>query len=184
MKQIIIGVDVDDVIANLVPRWLEYYNFDHDDNLKEEDIKSWAISRYTKIGDKIYDYLKLPSLYDDIIPIAGSIFGVSQLRKMGFNIVFVTAATPEQSGRKYKWLCDYGMIKHRKEYVEALDKSIIKTDYLIDDNPEHVINASGQGVIFTKEWNKMLMGYPRMNSWEDVVEYFSCIINQVEIIGV
>jgi 5'(3')-deoxyribonucleotidase len=184
MKQIIIGIDVDDVIANLMSRWLEYYNFDHEDNLKEQDIKSWAISKYTKIGDSIYDYLKLPSLYDDIHPVSNSVWGISCLRKMSFKIVFITASTPEQSGRKYKWLCDYSIIEHRKEYIEALDKSLVKVDYLIDDNPENVVNASGQGIVFTKEWNKTLAGYPRMNNWSDIVSYFVCVANQREIAGV
>ena len=73
-------VDVDDVTANLVNWWLECYNFDHKDNIKEEHIKSWDIASYTKIGKKMYDYLKDPSLYDGIIPVKNAAWGLRRLR--------------------------------------------------------------------------------------------------------
>ena len=91
---------------------------------------------------------------------------------MGYRTIFITASTPEQSGVKYEWLVKYGLISTRKDYFEALDKSLIVCDYLIDDNPENVINAYGQGIVFTIEWNKNLVGYPRVNNWEEVVKYF------------
>ena len=167
-------VDVDDVTANLVNWWLECYNFDHEDNIKEEDIKSWDIGSYTKIGKKMYDYLKDPSLYDGIIPVKNAAWGLRRLRGGGHRVVFVTASTHEQSGRKYKWLQEWDLIDSRSNYVEALDKTLIKADYIIDDNPENIISATCQPIVFTREWNKYLGNiYPRVNNWEEVVSYFS-----------
>jgi 5'-nucleotidase len=173
----IIGLDVDDVVCNLVDYWLQVYNLEYDDWVSETDIKSWTINKYVKCGDKIYDYLKYPSLYDGVRPVEDAGLGIRCLRELGFRIVFITASTPEQAGRKYKWLCDYGMIEHRREYIEALDKSLIKTDYLIDDNPENVIGASGRGIIFTREWNKFLEDYSRVDNWIDIIKYFTDIKN-------
>jgi len=175
MKTKIIGVDFDDVIGNLVSTWLDNYNRDNDDNLSEKDIKSWDIGLYTKIGKEIYDYLKHPSLYDDVKPVLNSFFGVSSLINMGYRVVFITASTTEQSGRKYTWLSENGYINSKSDYYEAVDKSLIATDYLIDDNPENVINAYGQGVVYTREWNKSLIGYPRVNNWMEVINFFSKI---------
>lgn len=174
----IILVDFDDVTGDLMTAWLGLYNRDHDDCVIESDIKSWAIANYVKCGEGIYDYLKYPSLYDNVFPIVGAENGINYLRDLGFRIVFITASTPEQAGRKYTWLGDYGLIDSRKNYVEALDKSIILGDYLIDDNPENVINAYGQGIVYTKEWNKSLGGYVRMNDWSDITNYFRKIKNE------
>lgn len=168
----IIGVDVDDVTANLNEWWLYCYNRDHNDNLTESDIKSWDMGSYTKIGDGIYDYLKYPSLYDGVTPVENAIWGIEELRRAGYRIVFITASTPEQSGRKYQWLKFYNLLPEAKDYIEAIDKSIIKVDYLIDDRPKNVIETCGQGLIFTREWNKDLKGYHRLNDWVDVVRYF------------
>lgn len=167
-------VDVDDVTANLVDWWLEIYNLDYKDSLKETDIKSWAIHKYTKIGDKMYDYLKDPSLYDGVLPVKNSAWGIRRLRGMGHRVAFVTASTPEQAGRKYRWLQEYDMIDSRSNYIEALDKTLIKADYIIDDNPDNIVKATCQPIVFTREWNKYLGNiYPRANNWEDIVMYFT-----------
>jgi len=167
-----IGCDVDDLVANLIKTWLYVSNLEYNDFAKEEDIKTWAIADYVKCGQDIYKYLKQPELYDMIEPVEGAKTGVDSLRSLGFKIVFITASTPEQSGRKYRWLCEHSMIQNRKEYVEAIDKSLILVDYLIDDNPDNGISTKGQGIVFTKEWNKTLTGYPKVNNWNDIVKYF------------
>ena len=184
MSRIIIGVDVDDVTANLVDAWLHVYNEEYNDGVSQQDIKSWAISEHVKCGQNIYKYLRYPELYNIVQPVEKAKWGIDCLREMNFRIVFITASTPEQSGRKYKWLLDYWMIQDKKDYVEAMDKSLINVDYLIDDNPENVVGTSGHGIIFTKEWNKELMGYPRVDGWEEIVKYFIQIVNTREITGV
>lgn len=167
-------VDVDDVTVNLVSWWLECYNFDHKDNLKETDIKSWDIASYTKIGKKMYDYLSDPSLYDGVTVVKDAPWGIRKLRQMGHRVVFVTASTPEQSGRKYKLLQEYDLIDSRKNYVEALDKNLIKADFIIDDSPDNIIQAVCQPIVFTREWNKYLGDiYPRVNNWTEIVLYFT-----------
>lgn len=182
---ITIGIDVDDVTARLVDWWLTSYNFDHDDHLQEKDIKSWSIGKYTKIGDKIYDYLKDPSLYDGILPVDNASWGLRTLRRFGYRVVFITASTPEQSGRKYRWLQEWDLIDSRKNYVDALDKTLIKCDYLVDDNPDNIINATCQGVVYTREWNKYLGNiYPRVSNWEEIVSYFSKEKDRQYITGV
>ena len=181
----IIGLDVDDVIANLVETWIDIYNTDFNDSLKREDITSWNISEHVKCGDRIYDYLKERSLYDRVMPISGSNWGVRNLRKMGFNIVFITNSTPEQSGRKYFWLKDFGFILNKSEYFEAADKSLIACDWLIDDNPTNIANAYGKGIVYHQPWNKGLdKHYTRVFNWEDIVRYFVRVKNTMEIIGV
>jgi 5'-nucleotidase len=181
---IIIGIDVDDTVANLMDSWLYIYNQEYNDGVSQRDIKSWDISKYVKCGHSIYKYLRNPDLYNIVEPVENAKWGVDRLRSMGFRLVFITASTQEQSTRKYRWLSEYGMIDERKNYIECLDKSLVMVDYLIDDNPENVINAHGQGVVFTKEWNKTLVGYPRVDSWQDIVEYFVRVENQIEMTGV
>lgn len=167
-----IALDFDDVVGDLVKTWLELYNRDHNDSLKEEDIKDWNIGSYTKIGNEMYDYLKNPTLYDSVLPVTGASWGISKLRQFGFRIVFVTNSVLEQSGNKYRWLEKYNLISERRDYVEAADKSLILCDWLIDDNIENVVKFKGDGIIFTREWNTSLKGYLRVNGWIDIVNYF------------
>lgn len=179
-----IGIDVDDVTLDLVTAWLHRYNCDHNDFLVESDIKSWGIGSYTKIGRKFYDYLKDPNLYAKVRPIENSLSGVQSLNDMGFRVIFITASTTEQSGVKYNILYNCGFLNRREDYYEAKDKSLIACDYLVDDNPDNVKTAYGEGIIYTREWNKSLIGYPRVDNWLEIINYFSKIKNTFDIIGV
>jgi len=169
----VIGIDVDDVTVGLVSAWLQKYNVDHNDFLREEDIKTWDIGSYTKIGHKMYDYLKDPYLYAKVQPVEGSWIGVQTLRNMGYRIIFITSSSIEQSGVKYNLLFNTGFVNRREDYFEATDKSLIKCDYLVDDRIENVENAHGQGIIYTRAWNTSLQGYPRVNNWIEIIDYFA-----------
>jgi len=169
----IIGVDVDDVVLELVSAWLHQYNCDYDDSLSESDIKSWDIGSYTKIGNKMYDYLKDPALYGKVFPVGNSWLGTKVLRNMGYRLIFVTSSSIQQSGVKYNLLYNGGFVNRREDYFEATDKSLIKCDYLVDDRIENVESAYAQGIIYTRAWNTSLQGYPRVNNWIEIIDYFA-----------
>jgi len=98
----VIACDVDDVACDLVTEWIRLYNRDYFDTLSTPDITEWNIVKFVKpeCGDKIYDYLDNPSLYDTIYPVERSIDGVIALRNMGHRVVFVTSAVNGCAGRK------------------------------------------------------------------------------------
>lgn len=175
-----IAIDVDDVTADLVSAWLDRYNLDHNDSLSEKDIKTWDIGSHTKIGDKMYEYLT-PDLYDLISPIFNSLWGIGKLREMGNKVIFVTSFLPSLAGRKYHWLKFYGFLESQKDYIEAKDKSLIRCDYLIDDSPDNIINSYGIPIVFTREWNKQLWTYDRVDNWVDIVSYFSGVMEMTGV---
>lgn len=175
-----IAIDVDDVTADLVSAWLDRYNLDHNDSLSEKDIKTWDIGSHTKIGDKMYEYLT-PDLYDSISPVFNSLWGVSKLREMGNKVIFVTSFLPSLAGRKYQWLKFYGFLEDPKGYIEAKNKSLIRCDYLIDDSPENIIGSYGIPIVFTREWNKSLWTYDRVDNWVDIVSYFSGVMEMTGV---
>lgn len=170
-KKLIIAVDVDDTVANLIDAWLEIYNDEHGDNLREHEITDWDISKFAKHGKNIYDYLKNPSLYDNVFPIKDSLNGINSIRKMGHRVIYVTASTIEQSGRKYQWLRDFGFVDSEYDYIEAKDKSLICADILIDDGMHNIQSFRKVGILMNKSWNKKYDYKPRCNNWKEVVEY-------------
>lgn len=150
----IIAFDVDDVLADLVPTWLERYNKDYDDNLSPEDITDWDITQFVKTdcGKKIYDYLT-PDLYDDIKAIPGALLAVQSARKVG-HVIFCTSCLGRHAGRKFKWLNDHGFEVKQEDYIECANKGLIKADVLIDDRPKNLIDFQGQyKILMTQYWN-------------------------------
>ncbi len=162
-----IALDIDEPVANLIDAWLKVYNGDYNDRLEKQDISDWDLSKFTcvKCGKKIYDYLKDPHLYDNVYPTPMAEAGVRSLRKMGYRIIYVTASTVEQSGRKFKWLKDYKFIEKQDDYVEMTDKSLLKADVLFDDGIHNIQGFSGVGVLMTKTWNKNFDYSIRASNW-------------------
>ena len=171
MENKIIFVDVDDVCALLSQVWLARYNKDYDDNLTDDDITDWNIHQFTKpeCGLKIYQYLKDPTIYDEIEPREGALKGVNALRELGLRVLFATACPVETAGRKFFWLKEHGFIKKERDYIEVHDKSLLLGRYMIDDSYDNVHGFSGYGYLLTRPWNKKHQWYHRTGSWEEFI---------------
>lgn len=168
-------VDVDDVCADLVSRWLSLYNEDFNDNLTKADIQSWNIAEYVKpeAAESIYEYLERDDLYDDVHPITGALLGIERLRNMGHRIIFVTTATKGHAGKKLEWLQKHGFLSPNKindiDYVECADKTLINGDLIIDDRFTTVEKFGDRGILFTQTWNKHKKWIIRADTWSDII---------------
>lgn len=175
MRQKIIFSDIDGFLGNLISPWLMFYNKDYEDNLSIEDIKDWNIHQFVKpsCGMKIYEYIENPKIYDYVMPIDGSTWGIKKLREFGFRIVFATHSTIGHAGRKFQWLRDFGFIENHEDYIECKDKSLLRGDYLVDDYILNVKSFGRGGVLFTQPYNRQYLHTPRVNDWDEVVRFFS-----------
>lgn len=156
----IIGVDVDDVVLDLVGEWIGLYNADHGDTLTIDDVKTWTISDVVKAecGTKIYDYLKHPTLYETMPPVEGAIEGVRALREMGHRVVFVTSCVRGvMFDAKWTRLIQLGFLSSKTrleyDYIGATDKTLVNVSRMLDDKAE-TVNAFGlRGYLFKRPWN-------------------------------
>lgn len=172
----IIGCDVDGVLADLNTTWLALYNRDYKDNLTLGKITEWDVSKLVKpeCGKKIIEYLKLPRFYDYVKPLTYSLRGVVSLKKFG-RVVFITTEIEGFGGRKYLWLKRYGFVSDLKDYVEAADKTLIKADIMIDDKPSNLF-GKGTRLLFTQPWNLTAPASSydmRVHNWLALIQAFS-----------
>lgn len=167
MKKIL-ALDIDSVLADLMPVWVERYNIDYNDNLTVKKIKDWDMSRFVKpeCGKKIFDYLNDPNLYDYVNPIENAWEGVNALKKYFDRVIYVTAFHPMQGAKKFWWLNKFGFEVTTSDYIECTDKSLIKASYLIDDNSKNIKEFSGKGIIYSQPWNYGILGM-RIKSWTE-----------------
>ena len=123
-----IAVDVDGTVADLHTVWLARYNQDYNDNLQSNEIIAWNIHEFTKpeCGKRMYEYIEYPSIYDDVLPINGSLEVINELKakRKDLRIIYVTNSTLGTAGRKYTWLKHYGFLDKLDDYVEAKDKAL------------------------------------------------------------
>jgi 5'(3')-deoxyribonucleotidase len=140
----IIGMDVDDVVADLISEWLNRYRNRTGDPLWPEHIRDWHIAGYAKKmpQDEFFNILHEPDLYGSVRPHGGALNMVNTLKDAGHRIVFITACVGSTSGAKRDWLLHHGFLHTRDKYrnfIAAHDKSLISgVDILIDDRVENV----------------------------------------------
>lgn len=167
----IIGLDVDSVVAELSPAWYGRYNKDYNDDLKPEKITDWNTHQFVKpeCGTKIYEYLKDPTLYDDVKPISGALRVVNKLKKNPkIRIIYITTSPIESYGRKFTWLVEHGFLEPKElhNYFEVKDKNLIRADVLLDDNYDNANNFPGLGLLFDQPWNKKYKFDNRIYNWQ------------------
>jgi 5'-nucleotidase len=175
---LIIGIDIDDVICDLVLAWVKRYNEKYSDNLAVKEITDWDISKFVKpeCGKKIYDLL-IKNLYDDVLPVFGAIRGIHTLRETGHKIIYITNFCPTTAGKKYEWLSQYQLLDSEDIYMETTQKTRLckafRIDALIDDKAETIQNLHKAcvGILFDKPWNHSISYSPRAKSWKDVLEF-------------
>ncbi len=166
----IIACDIDQVVLNLIEVWLQKYNSDFGDDLIPEAITDWDLSKFvdTGCGQAIFDYIDHPEVFEESKPIYGAIHAISYLKSQGHRIIYVTINNPENV--KDRWLKRYGFMENSEDLYVCKDKSLIMSDFLIDDNPRNIENCYGIGILFTQPHNKKVDWSPRANSWQEVLD--------------
>jgi 5'(3')-deoxyribonucleotidase len=183
MKKKRIGIDMDQVIADIMSEWLRRYNNDYNDNLSPKDITEWNFHNIVKpeCGKKIYTYLDDPDLFRNLPVIDESQDAVYELSK-NYEIFIITAPfNPNNILPKYDWLKKNFNFISEKNYVFTRNKSIANTNWLIDDNPDNFIGYSGEPLLYNAPHNKSYQGdILRFDNWQEIVFYFDWIQNVQE----
>lgn len=167
----IIAIDVDDVALNLVEAWLKLYNFLYNDNLNPQDIKSFDIASYTKCK-KPEDFFKLygDELYDVVNPMEGALEGINKIRKFS-RVIFVTSNTNGGGEGKFNCLNRHGFEVKKEDFIQAVDKSLIRCNLLFDDYEKNVKKAFRKGVFFTRPWNVDIYHRYRVDNWKALAKF-------------
>jgi 5'(3')-deoxyribonucleotidase len=94
-----------------------------------------------------------------------------------FEIYIATQAmsVPNSLGPKYRWLQRHFPFIPPMHYVFCGNKSILRADYLIDDQPRNLERFEGQGLLYTAPHNLAATGFVRVDNWAQVAEYFASV---------
>jgi 5'(3')-deoxyribonucleotidase len=175
MSRPTICVDMDEVIADALGEHLLRYNRDFATNLTTKDLH----------GKWIWDFVPEERLHvleeymrsEDFFAVLG-VMPESQrvLQKMQnqYDVFIATAAmeVPTSFNAKFKWLQQHFPFIPHSHIVFCGDKSILRGDFLIDDNPRQLSLFRGEGILFSSPANALVTGYRRVNDWLDVEKMF------------
>lgn len=155
----ILGVDVDDTVADFTTEWVRRYNIQYKDNQTNDDVKGWAIEKYLTKADRnrLYAILKEPDFYESVSPLRGARDGIYRLLSQGHRIVYVTSCTEGTMDQKRDWLVRWGFLTQEnrfRDFIAAYDKALVNVDVLFDDRLSTVEDFPRDAVLINTPANK------------------------------
>ena len=170
-----ICVDMDEVMADAVAEHLIRYNRDHNSNLTKQDLRGkrfWQVVP-AKHHEVLDDYLLAEDFFADldVMPDAPRVLAEMQHH---YEIFIASAAmeVPTSFNAKYAWLERHFPFIPHTHIVFCGDKSILRADYLIDDNPRQLELFQGTGILYDAPHNINVAGYTRVRNWLEIEQLF------------
>ena len=174
-----ICVDMDEVMADTLAEHLRRYNQTFEEEITAHDLAGkglWEITPQER-QVQLRAFLDAEDFFEDlaIMPDAQQVLKDLSAR---FEIFIATQAmsVPNSLGPKYRWLQRHFSFIPPTHYVFCGDKSILRSDYLIDDMPRNLLRFEGQGILYTAPHNQAATGFVRVENWRQVAEYFAAIL--------
>lgn len=166
---------MDETIADAVTEHLLRYNRDHGTCVSKADLagKSFYDVVAPAHRQKAASYLHSADFFADL-PVIHDSQRVIALLARRYEIFIATAAMefPNSFQSKYNWLQRHFPFLDARRFVFCGDKSILRADYLIDDQPLHFRHFIGEGILFSAPHNQGVQGYRQVDSWKDVENLF------------
>ena len=153
-----IALDMDEVIADIMPKFLDLFEAGYGRRLTREEY--WGRKLYEVDGAvEIREELFKKGFFRDLPVMPGSQEGVQELMKH-YEVFIVTAAMEFKFSfeDKFDWLKEHFPFIHWKNVVFCGDKSIIRADYMVDDHVRNLKTFQGHGVLYTASHNAFRNG--------------------------
>ena len=183
----IIAVDMDEVIADALQAHLDRYNQDFAnadtpaitlDDLRGRRLWQVVPSKHHAALD---NYFRDEHFFRNlrVMPHAQRVLEALQSR---YEIFIASAAmeVPSSFAAKYDWLAEHFPFIPTSHIVFCGDKSILRADFLIDDNPRQLAlfhdltnpATPREGILYTAPSNCNLTTYRRVDNWQAVEKMF------------
>ncbi len=166
----IILIDLDNVTADLMKKWLDTYNSEFGDNLTADQVTTWSIEQHAvkcsplefhKIVERISFFADL-----DVFPHAIEV--TARLQDAGHNLYFVTATpydNPTGAYDKYNWVEKHFPHMGKSKVIHAHHKYMVKGDILLDDGPINLQHFPGIKVAMSAPYNQNVVVNYRVAGW-------------------
>jgi len=170
-----IAVDMDEVVADALGEHLRRYNRDYKEKIQIEDLEGkwiWdVVSRDRQ--QALANYLYSEDFFESLAVMPDAERVIERLQT-SYEVFIVTAAmeVPTSFDQKFRWLAKHFPFVAPSHIVYCGDKSIVRADYLIDDNPRQLRHFQGERILYSAPHNAHIKGYRRVKNWLEVERLF------------
>jgi 5'(3')-deoxyribonucleotidase len=171
-----IAVDMDEVIADAMSEYLNRYNKRFGTEIQHADLHGKQFHEVIPPEHRqtVFGMVNAHDFFANLAVMPGA---QDSLRRLcSEHEVFITSAAmevPASFEAKYRWLLLHFPFISPMNFVFCGDKSIIRADYLIDDNPRHFKKFVGTGILFDAPHNREIKGYSRVHNWNEVEQFIA-----------
>jgi 5'(3')-deoxyribonucleotidase len=170
-----IAIDMDEVTADSLSRHLDIYNTEFQAAVTREHLQGRHLHEHVPAEHRgrVNEFVRRVGFFRDLPVMKDSSEVVRELQER-YDIFIVTAAMefPNSFVEKYDWLGKHFPFIPWTHIVFCGDKSVIATDFLIDDHARNFTNFRGEGILFTAPHNIHVTGYRRVADWAEVRRMF------------
>jgi 5'(3')-deoxyribonucleotidase len=169
----IIAIDMDNVMADIETHLINCY--ERDFGVRVERAAMQGIPESEAFPDKkaVWNYVLSPGFFRTVPVMEGAIEAVKKLTEK-YEIYVVSAAMefPQSLIEKHDWLQEHFPFISWRNIVLCGDKSVIASDYLIDDHCKNLDFCKGVPLLFSASHNSNITKHIRLNNWSEVLNYF------------
>lgn len=164
-----IGIDMDGVLADIEDHILQTYYAETGILLTRNDIKGKQEEELFPDRAVVMNICNRVGFFRNLPVMEGAIETVKQLME-DYEIYIVSAAMefPLSLFEKHEWLAEHFPFISWRNIIFCGDKSIIDTDYLIDDHCKNLDFCKGKPLMFTAFHNVEKDHHQRINHWSEV----------------
>jgi len=164
-----IAIDMDGVLADVEDHILQWYKEETGIVMTREDMKGKHEEELFPDRAVLRKILNKPSFFRTLPVMEGAVEAVKYLMEE-YEVYVVSAAMefPLSLFEKREWLSEHFPAISWKNIVFCGDKSIIDTDYLIDDHCKNLDFCKGKPLMFTAFHNVNMDHHERINHWSEV----------------
>jgi 5'(3')-deoxyribonucleotidase len=170
-----IAIDMDEVMADALAEHIRRYNAAFGATLAIADLRGRHLEDWVAPAEREAVEAMLDASFFANLAVMPDCQEVVRELAARHEVLVVSAAmdVPCSFDAKFRWLQRHFPFIPTSQIVFCGDKGIIDADYLIDDRARHFERFKGQPLLFSAPHNAAESRYPRVDSWQDVREFFA-----------
>ncbi|RZL69570.1 MAG: 5'(3')-deoxyribonucleotidase [Pedobacter sp.] len=166
-----IAIDMDEVLADPIHKFIQLYNRDHQVPLDLIVKPGTEIFQNVpaEINQKWFEYINEKGFFRDLPVIDGAVEAVRKLQE-NYEVYIVSAAMEFKNSLedKFDWLQEHFPFISWKQIIFCGEK-IVDVDIMIDDRIKNFADFKGRPLLFTSPHNVLITEYERVDNWKQVL---------------
>lgn len=161
---------MDGVLADVEAQFLSWYQRDYGEVFSRDIFRGVPEAEAFPDKEAVRRFVNTPGFFRTLPVMPGAVEAVQQLMQ-NHKVYIVSAAMefPQSLPEKYDWLREHFPFICWQNMVFCGDKSIIHTDYLIDDHCKNLDSCTGKAIMFSAGHNASFSHHTRANNWPEVL---------------